>query len=126
MKLAMIANEGFHNALSKLLAEPLPLRTAFKLKGISKAVQDEFAKYEEVRQAALKKHGLKKKDGSLKLDERQNVMFNDDGMKAFSAEVADLTAMDVSVPTVKLSELGDNIKLTVVEIGLLDGVIVED
>lgn len=126
MKLARIADDRFHLAVAKLSTEPLPLRTAFKLKGISKAVREEYSKYEEVRQGSLKKYGLKNEDGSLKTDERQNVLFDAEGMKAFTTELAELTSIDIQLPTVKISELGDKVNLTLAEVELLDGVIVED
>jgi virulence-associated protein VapD len=125
MKLSTLIDNRFHTALNKLSQQTLPLRTVFKLKGISKVVRDEYAKYEEVRQEALKKHGLKNEDGSLQLNETNNVKFDDAGMKAFAAEIQELTAMDVTLPSVKVSELGD-INITLSEVELLDGVIVED
>lgn len=126
MKLARITDDRFHLALAKLSAEPLPLRVAFKLKGLSKIVHGEHSKYEEVRQGALKKYGLKNEDGSLKVDERNNALFDADGIQAFTAEIAELTAIEISLPTVTLSELGDNVRLTVAEVEALEGVLVED
>ena len=124
MKLGTIIDSRFHEALNKLSQQPLPLKTAFKLKGISKAVRDEYAKYEEVRQLALQKHGLKNDDGSLQLDDTNNVKFSAEGMKEFVAELGELTAMDVSLPSVKVSELG-NISVTLSDVELLDGVVVD-
>lgn len=126
MKLGRIVDERFHTALAKLSTEPLPLKTAFKIKGISKSVRDEYAKYEECRQAALKNHGLKKEDGELDLDEKNNVKFDQDGMMAFAKDMSDLTSLDLDIPTVKLSELGDKLALTALELELLDGILVED
>lgn len=125
MKLGTLIDNRFHEALNKLSQQSLPLKTVFKLKGISKAVRDEYAKYEEVRQEALKKHGLKNEDGSLKLNENNQVQFDSEGMKAFALEIQELAAIDVTLPSVKLSELGDSVNLTLTEVNLLDGVIVE-
>lgn len=125
MKLGVLIDNRFHEALNKLALQPLPLKAAFKLKGISKAVQAEYTKYEEVRQSALQKHGLKNEDGSLVLDDNKNVKFNEDGIKAFQIELQELTSMDITLPSIKVSEMG-NIDMTLSEVELLDGVIVED
>jgi len=127
MKLGTIIDSRFHEALNKLSQQSLPLRTVFKLKGIIKSVQSEYAKYEEVRQSALQKYGLKNEDGSLKMNDSKNVQFDEEGLKAFAAELNDLTSLDVELPSVKLSELGSaNVSLTMAEVQLLDGLLVED
>lgn len=125
MKLARIVDERLHVALNKLSKEALPLKTAFKLKGIIRSVQEEYTKYDEVRKEALQKHGDKNEDGSLKIDERQNVVFSGDALTAFAKDMADLTNMEIAINTVSLAELGDNIKLTLEDVEMLDGIVVE-
>lgn len=123
MKLARLADDRFHMALQKLAEEALPLKTAFKLKGIIKASREEYVKYEDVRREALQKHGLKNEDGSLKMDDRSMVQFSPEGLQAFTKELNDLGTVEVNLPTLKLSELGDNIRVTVEDLDLLEGVI---
>jgi len=125
MKLFRIADNRFHLALSKLSNIQLPLKTAFKLKGIMKIVREEFAKYDEVRKEAIQKHALKKPDGSIKVDDNDNATFSDKGMKAFVAEINELGSLEVEVPTIKLSELS-GLTLTLEEAELLDTLIIED
>jgi len=126
MKLAKIIDDRFHIALNKLSGEALPLKTAFKLKGIMKQVREEYLKYDEVRREALSRHGEKNEDGSLKLDERENVQFSEEGLMAFTSELSELTNMELNIPTVNLSELGDKITITIEDAELLDGIIVVD
>lgn len=125
MKLARLIDERLHAALTKLSSEPLPLRTAFKLKGITKVAREEFAKYEEVRKEALQRHGQKNEDGSLKVNEHNNVMFDEGGIKAFAAELNELTLLDVEIGSIKIDELGDKIVLTAEDLEHLEGIIVE-
>lgn len=125
MKLARLVDEKLHNTLDKLTREPLPLKTAFKLKGIVKMAREEFSKYEEVRKEALQHHGKKNEDGSLVVNEAGNVQFTEEGIKAFVIQLNELTSMDVVVPTISIAELGNNITLTVDELEILDGLIVE-
>lgn len=126
MKLSKLVDDRFHVILHKLGEQSLPLKTAFKLKGIIKTSREEYIKYDEVRQGALQKHGLKNEDGSLKLDDRSVVQFSEEGMDAFRKELNELLEMEIELPTLKLSELGNNIQLTVEELETIDGVITED
>ncbi len=125
MKLGHIADNRFHEVLAKLANAPLPLKVAFKLKGIVKVVRDEHAKYEEVRKEALMKYGAKNEDGTLKQDEKGNVTLEGEGAKAFVSELNELFASEVQVASIKLSELGDDIHMTLEEIELLEGIIVD-
>ncbi len=125
MKLSQLIDERVHSALQKLSTEPLPLRTAFKLKGIIKVVKEEFSKYEDVRKEALQRHGQKNEDGSLKVNDQGNVQFSAEGIQAFANEVGELTTLEVQVPTLTLAELGDKITLTAEDLESLDGIVVE-
>jgi hypothetical protein len=125
MKLARLIDERLHSALTKLSSEPLPLKTAFRLKGITKIAREEYSKYEEVRKEALVRHGLKNEDGSLKVNEHNNVQFSDEGIKAFASELNDLTNMEIELPTLSVGELGDKIVLSAEELEVLEGIIVE-
>lgn len=126
MKLARLVDPKFHAALDKLAAESLPLKVAFRLKGIAKTVREEFAKYEELRQEALTKFGKKDEEGKLVLDGSGNVQFEGASFQDFAKEIGALASEEVELPTIKLSELGDKISMTLEEIEWLDGLIVED
>lgn len=126
MKLARIVDPKFHAALEKLANQALPLKVAFRLKGIVKTVQDEFTKYEEVRQAALMKYGMKDGSGNLELDDNGNTRFDGNSFQEFAKELGGLINEEIEVPTIKLAELGDNITITLQDIQMLDGLIVED
>lgn len=125
MKLARLTDARFHTALRKLSARPLPLRVAFKLKGITAQVDTELKKFEECRQVALEKYGKRDEEGKVVTREDGTVEFEPDQLKAFAAELNDLGQEEVSLGAVKLEELGDKLELSVEDLTLLDGVIVE-
>lgn len=125
MRISQLVDPRFKDALNKLVLEPLPLRVAFKLKGVIKKVDEEFAKYEECRREALKRFGKKKEDGSLELDDNGNVVFEDGSIQEFVKELGELVAVEVSLEKVKISELGENIKITVDELMILDDLLTE-
>lgn len=125
MKLVKITDDKFHVLMKKISNEPLPLKTAFKIKGIYKKIQEEYAKYDEVRQQALLNYGLKDSNGNIQLDEHNNVRFDDLGRAAFNKDMVDLLSTEINVENIKLSELGDNLKLSAIDLELLDGLLIE-
>jgi len=126
MKLARLVDPKFHAALDKLATKSLPLKVAFRLKGIAKIVREEFTKYEELRQEALNKFGKKDENSKLILDAAGNVQFEGTNLQEFAKEIGALANEEIELPTIKLSELGDKITMTLEEIEWLDGLIVED
>jgi len=126
MKLIRIVDNRFHAALNKLQTQPLPLRVAFKLKGIVSKVNEEFKKYDEVRQSALEKYGNKGEDGKLVVNPDKSIPLSKENMELFAKEMNDLTQNTVlEVGTLSVADLGEKIQLTAEEVGVLDGVLVE-
>lgn len=125
MKIARLTDARFHQALRKLTAQTLPLRAAFKLKGIAATLDAELKKFEECRQAALEKFGKRGEDGNIVTREDGSVEFDNEQLKAFAAELNDLGQEDINLESVKMEELGNKVELTADELFLLDGVIVE-
>jgi hypothetical protein len=125
MKLARLTDARFHEALRKLSAQPMPLRVAFKLKGLKTRVDEELKKFEQCRQEALDKFGKKDADGKLVTRPDNTVEFEEGQLQAFAAELNDLGQTDVDLPSIKLDDLGSTAELTVDELTLLDSVVVE-
>lgn len=125
MKLGKLVDPNYQAILKKLALQEIPLRTAFKLRGIIKVGNDEFAKYEEVRADALRRFGDKKEDGSLDMDANGTVKLSDDNMKLFVSELNALLVLDVNVGKIKIDELGDKASLTAQELMILDDLIIE-
>jgi hypothetical protein len=125
MKLGKLVDPNYQAILRKLAAQEIPLKTAFKLRGILKVGNDEFAKYEEVRGEALRRLGDKKEDGSLDADANGTVKLSDDNMKIFIDELNALLALDINAGSIKISDLGDKVLLTTQELMILDDLIIE-
>lgn len=125
MKLGKLVDPNYQAVLKKLAAQEIPLRTAFKLRGIIKTSNDEFAKYEEVRADALKRFGDRKEDGSLDADANGTVKLSEENMAQFVAELNLLLGTEVSVGNIKLSELGEKASLTANDLMILDSLITD-
>ncbi len=122
MKLEKIVDKKFQKALNNLLQQNMPLKTAFKLRGLNKKVKEEVEKYEACRHAALNKYGRKTEDGRLEIVGKA-VQFESDGMDKFLRELGELGSVDVDVGHIDIADLGDDIALSVEDLEALDPVI---
>lgn len=125
MKLALIVNKDFRAALEKLSKQPLPLRTAFKLKGAMKKINEEFMNFEEIRNEALQRLGQKDEDGKLIVQSNGGINLSQEAVMQFNAEISELANTDVEVQKVTIAELGENITLTTEELLYLEAMIDE-
>lgn len=123
MKLAVLVNENFRAALTKLTTQKIPLKAAFKLKGIVQTVNQEFAKYEEVRESALTRFGKKDENGVLILNASNAVTFESEGLAQFQKEMSELISSDIEVTKIKIDELGNEVDLSVADLMSLDEII---
>lgn len=125
MKLARLTDARLHAALRKLSSAQVPLRVAFKLKGLQAKVDEELKKFDTVRQEALEKFGKKDADGKVVVKPDGTVEFEGDSLKEFAAQLNELGQTDIEVPTIKVDEIGDKVVLSADELMLLEGVVVE-
>lgn len=123
MKLARIVDPKFQETLRKLNQERLSLKVAFKLKGISKKVDDELNKYNELRITVLEKFGDRDENGNLVLLEDGSVQLlkNTDN---FVKELNDLLNLEIELDTIDINSLDNDLKMSVEELMYLDGLLV--
>jgi hypothetical protein len=120
MKLSRLIDPKFKATLTQLNSQKLPLKAAFKLKTIIKKIDEEYSKYDEVRLASLNRYGKKKDDGSLDTDDQGNVPLEGDNGQLFVNELNELLDLDIAIPTLSVSELGNDISISSEELMLLD------
>lgn len=125
MKLNKLVDPNFQLTLRKLASQEIPLKTAYKLKGIIKVCNEELAKYDDVRTDALNRYGTKKEDGSLDIDNDGSVKLSTENKQLFVDELNALLVTDIAVTPVSISELGDKVSLTTQELMILDDLITE-
>lgn len=122
MKLGTIIDNKFYDSIERLSKAQLPAKTAFKLKNIINSLRKEYASYDEKRNSLILKHSLKNEDGSVKMDGNMPA-FSESGLNSFIEEINELTNTDVILPTLKLSELGSNVHMSVEEASVLEDLI---
>lgn len=124
MKLSQLTDKRLQTTLKALMNKPLPIKTAYKLKGLVKTVNDELAKYESLRQDIIGRLADRKDDGTIATDTTGNVLFTSENRAAFFKELKDLLEMDVDMPSIKLADLG-TIDITAEDLFALDELIAE-
>ena len=125
MKLVRLTDARLHAALQRLGSASVPLRVAFKVKGIQSRVDEELKKFEQCRQEALAKFGKKDAEGKLLTKADGAVEFEPEQMQLFVAELNELGETEVSIPSLNISELGDKVDFSANDLFILDGIIVE-
>lgn len=123
MKIAVITNPVFRNALSKLMAAPLPLKVAYKLHSVDKVVKEELDKYDKCRLQALEQFGKRKEDGSLDADNAGNVYFEDGKDKDFVKQLQELLDVEFEHAKIKVEEIEGKVELSGNELAALDGLL---
>lgn len=125
MKLVRLNDSRFRIAFTKLMAQPVSLKVAFKLKGIAKRIEEESVKFEEVRKEALMRYGAKDDKGEIILNDDGTVKLEPEQLKAFADELNQLGETEIEVGTISLAELGSDITLSTEDAIALDGVLLE-
>ena len=123
MKLSKLLDPRFKSGLQKLIAAEIPLKSAFKLKGILLSVNNALQSYDDVRLDAIKKYGIKKEDGDLEVDENGNVKFEPEDHETFSKELQELLTTEVDVAKVAVADLGEKIHISVDELTFLEDIL---
>lgn len=123
MRLSKLIDPRFKKVIISLQSAVIPLKGAYKLKGIVKSIDEELNKYEDLRKEALAKFGRKDDKGELVLDDKGNVQFDESEMQDFMKELQDLVNLEVSIPKMSINDLGDNVSLSVEDLFLLEDII---
>ena len=111
MTLGHIARNSFQEAFKKLLKKNVPIKTAFKLKGIAKTINDELAKYNELKNALILEYAEKDEAGNPKeevLGEERKVRLDVSRLKEFVTKLRELDSLEVEIQTIPVEELGEN------------------
>jgi hypothetical protein len=116
MKLSALSSPGFTQAINKLLAASLPVKTAFKLKKYVDQIQPELKHYEELKKALFDEFSVKDengetlvKDGMISLD-----MAKADQWQPKAMELNDLES-DAKLE-LSLDDLGDKVELSAADL----------
>jgi len=124
IKIAQIIQSEFAPALAKVSSVEVPLKVAFRIKGMVIQVKQEVAKYEELRTELIKKHAPRNEAGEFQPDESGQIRPSAENMNEFLREMQELLNLEVEINTVEVAELGEKLKLTGNEVAALEGVLV--
>jgi predicted DNA-binding protein (UPF0251 family) len=125
MKLSQVVDPRFKSAFNRLSAQSLPLRLAFKLRGIAANIAKQSEEFEAVRLAALNKFGMHDAEGKLKVNERNEVELSPEARQEFAVELQALGETEVEIGKISLAEFEDRAELSAEEVAFLGDLLVE-
>lgn len=125
MKLSVIVSPRFSETLGKLAQAEIPVATAYRLKAVIALVAEEQKKFEDMRKSLIDKHAAKNKKGEIIKNEDGGYSVADKNKDEFFKEIQELLDVEVEVPKVKVSALGEKLQLSVQDLALLDGLLEE-
>jgi seryl-tRNA synthetase len=103
------------DSIGKLLNKELPVKTAYRLGRLSKALQSELDQFNLTRNNLIKKYG-KEKDGQYQIDPDDKT-----ALEKFNAEIEELLAVDIKIDNydpITVDELGE-IKISPIDMSNL-------
>jgi hypothetical protein len=124
MKLSKVLNPKFQELLGKLLVSEVPMKTAFKLKKVSKVLDDALKDYDATRMEAIKKFAELDEEGIPKSDANNNAIFLTDELRmSFANELSELLDVEIDINKVSVDELGEKLTLSAVDLTFLEDII---
>ena len=125
MKLSVIVSPRFSETLNKLAQAEIPVATAYKLKAVITLVAEEQKKFEDMRKSLIDKHAAKNKKGEIIKGEDGSYSVAEKNKEEVFKEIQELLNVEVEVPKVKVSSLGEKLQLSVQDLALLEDLLEE-
>ncbi len=118
MKLKVKELLGMKTGLQAILNCPLPVRISFELIKAVQSFDNEYEAYEKARKKLYEKLGEKdKKSGNITIPKKNT--------KKFKKEIEELldTSITIEVKKIKVSDLGNDVKISPVQLNALKDII---
>ena len=123
MKLSKIASEQFGVSIKVLMKIPgVPAKTMFAIRGIAKIISEEVSKYEEMRASLAEEFGERDAGGQL-VKVGKGIKISESKLSEMKLKLKDMNDLEVSIPEIKFSDLGENPALTAEDIYQLEFIV---
>jgi hypothetical protein len=116
MKLTLKRLTEMDGALSKVLAEPVDFKLAYRIRKIANKILTELKNAEQARQDLIKKHGTKDDKGRVKVEDKD--------VEAFKKDYDDLMAIEVDLGVSKIPyECLTGLKISAYELAVIEDLV---
>ena len=126
MTLGQLSHPNLDVALVKLSKADLPIKLAYKIKKFLQKYNEEFKKYNELKNELIMKHSRKDTEGNPVLVDGKQATFEEENFKLFLKDLTELQDIQVNLPAFEEEEFGESlnkITLTVEDMFALEPVI---
>ncbi len=112
--------------LSNLAEKELPIKAAYKISKIIKALSDESTFYEEAKKKLIRRYAKKDEAGEVVVEDGR-CYFEGDNLASFNKEYLELNLVEMVLPSISLTlEDFKDVKVSASELLCLEGFIEED
>lgn len=112
MKMSVFMDPNFSETLTELMQVDVSPKAAYRLAKAHKVIMEEYARFEDLRKKILEKYAQKNEDGSVKVDEQNNILIEQEKVAQVTEEFTELFSIEFTIPDkVNIDELGDNVKI---------------
>lgn len=111
VKLGLLIDNNFVFAFNTILGKEHSPSLSYKLLTIHEAISVHQKRYESMRKELISKHGKKDADGNVLMNEDKSQFIMED-KEGFDRDWQDLLGVDVVVPSLPLSLIGENINIS--------------
>jgi hypothetical protein len=99
-------------SLSKVLSQDLPIKQAYRMSKMAKAINSELKEFNEMREKLIRKYGERDEQGNISVKEKANE-FNEEFQPLLEEEI------ELSLIPIDLNEI-QNVKLSPIDIANLE------
>lgn len=109
------------DSVVRLIEQPFPIAISFRLKKNLEPLMDEIRRFEEARISLFQKYGKpeEKNPQTLKISSENTKIFNDE----FKSLVEEVVKVNIDKITIKISDLGNDVKLSTTDIARLERIV---
>lgn len=125
MKLKEVLEPKFQSTMRDLTAQKLPIKTAFILAKATEKLETEINLFNKIKMESINKYAEKDSEGKLTANEDGTVKLSKEDADTIETQLKELAENDIEIPTVKLSDLGESLNMSVSDVLALKGLITE-
>ena len=124
MKLSSVVSPQFQESLSLLMkTKHLSAGIMFAIKGIAKKVKEESDKFNEVRNEIINDVAEKDANGKIVQLSDNKIKIAEDKVEEAKKRLAELDAIEIELPSIKIAQLGEKHELSVNDLMALEFIV---
>ena len=123
MKLKEAFDLKFQSTAKQLTSQKLRIKAAVTLALAIEKLEAEMNRFNKIKMETIQKYAEKDSDGKLLSNEDGTMKLSPEDQTMIEAQLVEMVETEIEIPTVKASDLGEDVTLSVEELLLLKGLV---